>query len=468
MRAAAGLHAWWLRAAGPSLVRRLLLAQLGMLALLWALLLGALVWSVSDGKGVLDDDTTLDAVLTVAQELADRPEPLLRSLRAADRALYRNWGDNPDSARLAPELQVWRGGQLLYRSEGAAPLLRVAPGAAPVRVTLDGTRWLARSRASADGHLVGTLVLADARQLALTLNSRGLYLVPLVISLPLLALPAWGAVHLALRPWRRLSQDVAARGPRDLQPLASTPPHRELQPLVGALNDLLARLRAGSARERNLIADAAHELRTPLAAMHVGVEALGRHDVPQELMANLLRSTRRAARLVDQLLRLMRSEATAEDAQQAGIALDELVPDRLAAFDALARARGVELEYDGDAGLCVHGEREGLESLVDNLVDNAIKYSPTGAAVSVEVRAAGDWVRIEVADRGPGIAAQWRERVFDRFFRVPDQSQNGSGLGLAIVRSVVLRHEGRIELLPRAGGGLRVRVELPWLGNAHC
>jgi signal transduction histidine kinase len=137
------------------------------------------------------------------------------------------------------------------------------------------------------------------------------------------------------------------------------------------------------------------------------------------------------------------------------------VQDRLAMIEDLARARGVELELDGEGPVPVLGERESLASMVDNLINNAIKYSPGNGTVRVRVAREGDRAVLTVADQGPGIPPALRERVFDRFFRNPDQTQSGSGLGLAIVKSVIDRHGGDVVLDEALGGGLRARVRLP-------
>lgn len=443
-------------------MRRLLLAQMAVLTLLWVLALTLVLWEAHKGNGVLDSEPIYESVLTVAQDLVDHPERLQHSLRAMDRAIRAGYGTDADDTAFSPTLLLWHGDHLLYRSPDGAPVMHNSQIGEAEYLHVDGLSWLARTVASEDGELLLTMVIPGFQQMALTVNSRGYFIVPLVISLPFLILPAWWSVRVALRPWAKLSADIAARGPRDLQPLRGAPRHQELRPLVQALNRLLARLRAGTQRERNLIADAAHELRTPLAAMRINVEALREQSGQRELMDNLLRSNERATRLVGQLLRLMRSDAAQDGTPMAALALDSLLQDRLARLEGLARSNGVELELDCTPGLSVQGELESLESLIDNLVDNAIKYSPAGSIVSVVLSRVGRFARLEVWDEGPGIEAAWRDRVFDRFFRVPDQNKSGSGLGLAIVKSVALKHRGRIELAEgRRGPGLCVRVHLP-------
>jgi two-component system sensor histidine kinase QseC len=259
---------------------------------------------------------------------------------------------------------------------------------------------------------------------------------------------------------------METRAPDDLSPLQFKARHAELQPLTRSLDRLLARVRDGQQRERSFIADAAHELRTPLAAMRVHVEALQQRPLAEgdrHLLEGLGRSGERASRLVAQLLSLMRSDARRDAPGHGRLSLVALAQDRLAALAPLAQARDIDLEFSGAREALIEGEREGLTSLLDNLIENAIKYSPAGAAVRVCVQTSMQDGRVRaeliVEDEGPGIAPEHRGRVFDRFYRAPDQSLPGSGLGLAIVRSVAERHGASLQLDNREHGpGLRVTV----------
>ncbi|WP_395408652.1 sensor histidine kinase [Pseudoduganella sp. UC29_106] len=239
--------------------------------------------------------------------------------------------------------------------------------------------------------------------------------------------------------------------------------------MLKTINALLLRVSESAERERAFIADAAHELRTPLAAMRVNVEALQRQAADprqQQLLDGIISSATRATRLVSQLLRLMRSDATAGEMEEA-LSFDGLVQERMAALSGIADARGVELELSGDSGLTVAGHKESLVSLVDNLLDNAIKYSRDQGAVHVDLRREGSGAVLRIADQGPGIAPELRERVFDRFFRDPRQTQSGSGLGLAIARAVAVQYGGEIVLDSVDGGaGLLVAVRLPLAQHA--
>ncbi|MFH0130094.1 HAMP domain-containing sensor histidine kinase [Variovorax sp. EL159] len=448
----------------PSLMRRLLLAQMGVVALLWTMAIALLLYDSYEDPELLKYDKIFQTVTSIAQNLADRPDKQQETLAAFDAALLETVGDGDAASDTSPVMQVWQRGKLIYRSTAAVPvILNSAPNLIET-VKAGGREWRARTLASPNSDTSVMLAEPSVWRLTVTVMYRGFYLLPLVISLPFLIFPAWLSVRLALRPWRQVSKETAERGPNDLTPLSYTPPHKELQPLVQSINSLLQRVRDSTSRERSLIADAAHELRTPLAAMRVNVEALKEQSTDEgqrELMGNLLRSNDRAARLVGQLLQLMRSDAVSDNTLPVMLSLDALVQDRLAMIEGLASARDVELELVSDERVPVLGERESLVSMIDNLINNAIKYSPPGATVTVHVACDGAQALLTVADQGPGIPAVLRERVFDRFFRNPDQSQSGSGLGLAIVKSVVDKHGGEVVLGEAPGGGLLASVRLP-------
>ncbi|WP_052140501.1 ATP-binding protein [Janthinobacterium lividum] len=454
---------FWAMLRRPTLVRRLMMAQMLMLTVLWSLAVAYVLFEGTSEASTVSRGV-LHAIISVADNLAEQPQRQEQSLRAIDEALREEFemGQVPE---LAPRILVWREGKLVYKSPAAPSGIRSAGPEQMEVVYIKGQAW--RSRSLAEGTTrVTVLEVGGAWQFFVTINSRGYYLLPLLISLPFLLVPAWLSIRLAMRPWRKVAQEVAARGPQDLRPLAFKPPHGELAALVDNINALLQRVDASASRERSFIADATHELRTPLAAMRVNVEALQgqTHDArQQELLDGILNSGNRAARLVGQLLQLTRSEVQAGGGElPRRQALDTLLQDRLAALSGLAQAGDIELELQASVSLSVAGQRESLVSLIDNLVENAIKYSPRGSSVTVSLHAERGQAVLHVADQGPGIAPALYERVFDRFFRAPQQVQPGSGLGLSIVASVVRQHGGTIQLHRGNGGlGLLVEVRLP-------
>ena len=307
---------------------------------------------------------------------------------------------------------------------------------------------------------------------------------PLLILLPVMGVLLWWVVGRGLAPLRRVANDVARRRPESLERLAVDRLPQEVAPLVESLNRLLVDLAGARDAQRAFIADAAHELRTPLTAVQLQlqiVERAGVGDGAREERALAIDALRgglaRASRLVEQLLALARSEpealARSAEAVTASTPVDlvELAGDAIAMHAELAHERGIDLGIDpglarDDPALAVEGERSALFTLLGNLIDNALRYTPRGGRVDVGVERRGDQVVLSVVDDGPGIALHERERVFDRFHR-GDAARSvgdgrGSGLGLAIVKRIAERHGARVDLLtPPTGRGLAVEVLFP-------
>ena len=295
---------------------------------------------------------------------------------------------------------------------------------------------------------------------------------PFALLLPVLALVIWFAVGHALEPLQRLTALVKARRVDALDPLPDPGLPDEVQPLVAALNDLLVRLRGALARERAFMADAAHELRTPLTALHLQMGMLARASGESErtaAMSTLAAGVQRAIRLVEQLLALARQEPRAET-QHSPVRLDELAREIVAELVPLADARHVDLGVAAAQPATVEGDADALRTLLRNLVDNAVRYTPSGGRVDVAVAApapgALSGTRLTVSDDGPGIPAEERARIFDRFYRRPGTEPPGSGLGLAIVKAIAEAHGARVTLADGPGGkGLAVAVTFPRQGT---
>lgn len=449
----------------PSLTRRLLLAQLFLLAVLWLFFVAWLIYRSQHDQSELAQDQRYDMILAVAESLAGQPDRQRRSLAEIDRFQRSTEGieDDPD---VRMSLIVRHGDGLLFASPGIPTTLRNTRHDVIEKIAAEGRRWRVRTRGSPRSDIEVTLVKpADVANALLVFSLRGFVLLPLVFSLPFLALPAWLSVRLALRPWRRVAHEIRARGPRDLGPLPFRPRHAELRVLTDVLDALFERVRDGLAREREFVADAAHELRTPLAAMRIHAEAL--KDAPaetlrEELLEGIVRGSERASRLIAQLLALMRADADVAVERSDAQPLLALVRDRVRALSSLAAQRGVRIELHAQAEAIVRAERDRLASLIDNLLENAIKYSPPCGVVTLRIERHPDGVAFSVRDQGPGIPAELRARVFDRFFRVAGQTQPGSGLGLAIVKSVATRYGLRIALASaEPARGLCVELTFP-------
>jgi two-component system OmpR family sensor kinase len=292
-------------------------------------------------------------------------------------------------------------------------------------------------------------------------------LAPFALLMPLLGLIVWLAVGRALQPLQRLARAVKTRRVNAVEPLSAERLPDEVRPLVDSLNDLLARLTAALDRERAFMADAAHELRTPLTALHLQLGELARAGTESEraeAMGRLSEGMQRAIRLVEQMLALARQEPRA-DPTHTRFALDELGRQIVAELVPLADSRRIDLGMSEAQAVFVRGERDAVATLIRNLVDNAVRYTPVGGRVDVSVERSATLpahALVRVVDNGPGIARGEWERVFDRFYRRPGTRSPGSGLGLAIVKAIAVAHGATVELGEGADGrGLAVTVTLP-------
>jgi signal transduction histidine kinase len=288
--------------------------------------------------------------------------------------------------------------------------------------------------------------------------------IPLLLLLPLLGAAIAWVVRSGLMPLQRIAAEVQRRDVHSLAPIASLPLPREIAPLIDSLNRLLLRLQAAFVTQRAFVADAAHELRSPLTAVRLQLQLLDRApDEPARLEARtaLGAAVERAIHLVEQLLTLARNEPQASGVELAPLALDAVAAEGISDAHALAVARGIDLSMEAQPGLMIRGDREALRVLVRNLVDNAVRYTPAGGRVQVRCRRLADAALLEVIDNGPGIAAADRQRAFDRFYRRASAPEEGSGLGLAIVKAIAERHGAQVNLTDASGGGLCVAVAFP-------
>ena len=284
---------------------------------------------------------------------------------------------------------------------------------------------------------------------------------PLLLLAPVMALVGWWLASFTLRPLRQVAAGVRARDVGTLAPLPTAGLPDEVAPLVAALNSLLQRLAQSLDRQRAFVADAAHELRSPLTALKLQVQMLQRaadESARNAATASLAAGIDRAARLVEQLLALARSEPGAPAAPHQALDLSELVREAVADTVPYARSRGTEFELFADTPVALHGDRAALGALVRNLADNAVRYAPAGSRVELRVGLEVGRPTLQVDDAGPGIPAAERERVFDRFYRRGQADEGGTGLGLAIVRSVAAQHGAAVTLGDSPLGGLRVQV----------
>jgi two-component system OmpR family sensor kinase len=289
---------------------------------------------------------------------------------------------------------------------------------------------------------------------------------PFLVLLPALGALIWWTVGIGLARLDRLARAVSSRSATQLEalPLAEVPV--EARPLIEALNDLLKRLSAALEAQRAFIADAAHELRTPLTALQLHAKLIERADTDADratAVADLKRGLVRVSHTVQQLLTLARVEPGGGAPQPlAPIDLVSLAGRVAADYAPLAESHGIDLGLgDSIAGATVNGDADVLRTLISNLVENAIRYTPSPGRVDISVTMDGRRPLLTVADSGPGIPAEERRRVFDRFYRRAESAETGSGLGLAIVGAIADRHGAAVELGESPLGGLLVSVRFP-------
>jgi two-component system OmpR family sensor kinase len=290
-------------------------------------------------------------------------------------------------------------------------------------------------------------------------------LLPWLATMPLLGGLIWWLVGRDLQPLIDVAQAVRQRHPTALEPLPTAGLPQEVQPLVVALNDLLQRLATALATQRAFIADAAHTLRTPLTAVHLQTQMVARatEDAErQQTIAALQRGVERATHLVHQLLTLARLEPEAAGQPLAHVPLNSLLHMVIADHVPLAAEKGIDLGLVRDDPAGIMGDVDSLRVLFDNLLENAIRYTPEGGTIDVQITSTPDAIQAEVIDTGSGIPPAERARVFDRFYRREGVDGPGSGLGLAIVKTIVERHRAQITLHDRNhGSGLVVCLTFP-------
>jgi two-component system OmpR family sensor kinase len=424
--------------------------------LLLGLLIGIVVIASATGalvhrhvRNELDDlyNAHLQQMATVLARQLDRVEVAAQPPDSPSRAVASSWEEEHYL------IQVWDRDGHLREQEIPAPLpiampLQSKPGFHRKRI--GGESWRIY-RADAEHIAVQIAQPEAARKSTIAETSLRLWL-PLMLQIPLLTLLGWSSVRRGLRPLDKLSMAIARRQPDALQPLDVSAQPAELRPLVNTLNDLLSRLGLALQQQRNFVADAAHELRTPIAALQLQLDLLQRTQTPtdRELsMAELRAGLQRATHLIQQLLTIARAESVAAASAQLTVNLQLVGEQTVEHHLPLARARQIDLGVTRLEAVEIQCARVDIDAVVDNLLSNAIRYTPDGGKVDLALYRDGDAAMIEVTDTGPGIPATERSRIFDRFYRVLQTAADcrqpeGSGLGLAIVKAICDRYHATI------------------------
>ncbi|HSV54196.1 MAG TPA: ATP-binding protein [Burkholderiaceae bacterium] len=441
------------------------LCSLRRVLLLWLVPVFVLVAAVSAGAAYWSYNTMVSTFMDnqmslLADSIAAQEQNLPPQLQPQNAESVHKWGTYV--------VQVFdKDGRLQATSwPDLAAGLQEAPGFHDLRNGRERWRIYTTQAGDAPGqHRVQVLQSGWFRK-HLVVERAGAAIAPVIILLPLLMLILWGAAAMVSRGLREIA-DQAAR--QDEHTIAELPLERvpeEIAPLVRSFNSLLTRLRDAFNTQRRFVQDAAHELRTPIAAIGLQLENL-RGDIgggaSAQRFAQLESGVQRAQRLVDQLLKLSRQEAATAEPQPESVNLPALLQASIGTLIALADRRGIDLGLlpselpDGQVQLRCHSAD--LRSVLDNLIENALRYTPEGGVVDVRVVKDGERFAIEVMDTGPGIPEEFLGRVFDRFFRVPGNDARGSGLGLSIAQASAQRCGLRVSLRNRTDtNGLVARV----------
>ncbi|MBX9905380.1 MAG: sensor histidine kinase N-terminal domain-containing protein [Burkholderiales bacterium] len=292
-------------------------------------------------------------------------------------------------------------------------------------------------------------------------------MMPQGILVLLSTLTIWFGLGLGLRALTSMRREIESRSHIDLSPIDEAGAPAEVQPLVRAMNDLLSRLSAALAAQQRFIADAAHQLRTPVAALKMQAELATRQVRDGEAAVTLQQlqtAADHAARLVGQLLTLARAEpGSHRSVMRQPVALMSLARDVSVEWVPRALARQIDLGFDdASAPAEISADPFLIHEMLNNLIDNAIQYTPAGGRVTVRVRLQEDQAMLEVEDDGPGIPVEEREKIFERFYRMPGGAPGGCGLGLAIVREIAQGHQATVAVQAGAGGrGTCVTITFP-------
>ncbi|RQR51130.1 HAMP domain-containing protein [Burkholderia sp. Bp9126] len=441
---------------GASLRRRLLFWLLPAACVIGVLASAGTYWAALREL----DDLLNDQMRSMSKQIVVGPNGELSFSRRGDGddGEHHFKTNDPDAVLL----QVWRKGALVYSTDRDSKLPPPAQ-AGFASVDVDGQMW--RTYVTERG---GTTIRVAQARFARREAIAGIavhLLWPVFSMLPVLAIGLWFGIGAGLRPLRTIAAGLKRRNANNLEPVDVASMPNEMRPLAEAINDLLARLDRSFTLQRHFIADAAHELRTPIMGLSIQAQLLRRATTPGErehVLAQIHAGTTRLSHLAEQLLTLARVEPDAQAAAFAPVDLAALCRAVVTDRARVADAHHVDLGATGASRVMVAGHADTLRVLLNNLVDNAIRYAGDGARVDVGARVDGATPVLEVSDDGPGIPDAERADVWERFYRgagAQAATTSGSGLGLSIVKRIAEQHRATVALGTSAGGhGLTVTV----------
>ncbi|MDZ7812249.1 MAG: HAMP domain-containing sensor histidine kinase [Ideonella sp.] len=467
-RAQAAFRSLW-----PSITFKVLLVTFVCMVASWFLVLYLAYHNASSPAQFFDYSGARWALLKHAEVLREHPSLMEQAIQTLDDHVEATWKDkNQDPSDPGDRLclQLFDGAKLVFATKGLPADLHQfsAPWSTPRVLQSEHGRWWQVCEQSAD-HRFTACALDRYRgtwEIARYVFGSDFVLWPAVLTLIVLFIPMLLALWWGLRPLKRLATGIETSGAGSMAALPLNKVPVELRALAGAVSKWSHEHQRSTAREREFVANAAHELRTPLAAIQVNAEGLQQLMLPdraQGQLQSLMSGVRRMSRVVEQLMTMLRNDGhTALGEARGPLRLDVLLQMRLAELSSLSDRKSVTLHLVRHEACTVNGIREVLESIVDNLVNNAIKYSAPGQEVTVSLHRDAGQALLVVRDHGPGISDALKAQVFERFQRGQAHGQIGVGLGLSIVRDGVTDMNGTVALSdPEDGQGLRVTVTLP-------
>lgn len=448
----------------------MILAQAAALGVLWLLLFGFFLYASYGGMkdAGFDDGNRMvaDALVLMIQDEQDAEHIRTQAKRIQFLDEKHTLVDSLHPGEYRARYQVLDAqGRMIFHSPfaPAAPYTDLGPGFHMVRRDGEGLRVLVQD--SPNGRL--RVQVAESLALRRRIMWRNLEKSPitiLIIFAPI-ALFTWLVSRRVLRPLKRLAEAVEARPPGDLRPLEPPFDIKETRPLVAALNCMFQNISELLETQRRFVADAAHSLRTPLAVLGAQIHALQCTDEPAQRVERseaLQRGLERAAAVVHQLLSVARLDGAEPVFHKTRLDLGRLARERLALLVPLALAKEQDPGVEGPERLEAEGDPAILATVLDNLLENAIKYTPRGGILTLRLREDAQWTTVEVEDNGPGMSEEFQPHAFERFARDSSSEEPGAGLGLSIVARAVELHGGQVSLhRPSSGRGLLVRILLP-------
>lgn len=455
----------------PSLFKRLMSSVLILSFALWCVVLSLMVYNfkkISAHYAPINLENAAQQQLVVLKAIPNDDQAIRRYAKeneALQKALYSKMSIFVSQNYL----QIWRGEQLVYSAVQlpvAKPDQAVLQQLVAVQPVAGGNAWFTWSEYEPNTGLTVRIAQEPSIGMRLSYRSTGYYLMPFVISVPFLFFPVWWAISRGLRPLNRVAEDVIARNDTDLSRINNTS-YRELSPIVNAINRLMEQVGTRIQREQEFLHDAAHELKTPLAVIQLNSEILADAADPaiqKMAIEGIQKGVSRATHTTHQLLASARAENHQQYAETITVNFTQLLQDRLAQWMSLALQKNIEIELDAPDICELNVDLESITLLVDNLIDNAIKYSAYSGAIHVRLiqtpLANVPIIRLQVCDEGCGIPAEYRGKVFERFFRINPSDSHGTGLGLSIVKRAAEQHSATIELTDNVavGHGLIVTI----------